>query len=106
MNRIEYINYIEKKVLDTFSGIKLTQKLYENQPNDAFILLFEKEVIQLSFIYDRGFINGEIKDGDIYIPYWKISSSLTNLWLNGTENIDKIVDYLSKHRSELFPRWT
>ena len=105
MNRIEHINYIEKKVLDTFDGIKLKGKFFENQPNDAFILSFEKDGIQLTFVYDKGFINGEIIDGDKYIPYWKLDSSMSNLWLEGTENVDKIINYLSKHRRELFPRW-
>ncbi len=67
---------------------------------------FEKDGIQLTFVYDKGFISGEIIDGDKYIPYWKLDRSMSNLWLEGTENVDKIINYLSKHRRELFPRWT
>lgn len=106
MKNIDYIDFIEKRVKEKFEGIELREKLYEGQPNDAFIVFFEKADIKLSFIYDRGFINGEIIRGDEYIPYWKIDSSLTNLWLDGTENIDKIINYLHKYRNRLFPEWT
>lgn len=105
MKNIDYINYIEKRIKEKFEGIELIEKLYEGQPNDAFLVFFEKANIRLSFIYDRGYINGEIIKGDEHIPYWKINNSLTNLWLKDTENIDKIIDYLFEHRNRLFPEW-
>lgn len=103
MKNIDYVNYIENKLIEKFEGIHIIEKRYENLPNDAFSIIFEKKGTRLSFIYDRGYINGEVIKGSEYTPYWKLDNSLTNLWLVGTLNIDKIIDFLYEHRSEIFP---
>lgn len=65
-------------------------------------LVYEYRGIKISYVHDRGYIEGEvIKDGT-FIPFSKINPLLTNLRLS-IENINLIIDFLARHKDELFP---
>lgn len=102
MNNQEYVDYIHSKLLEYFPDILIEKSITENLPNDNFIVIFENHGVKISFVKDRGYLNGEIMKDNKYTSFTKIDNSIQNIWLEGTKDIDLIVKSLINKKDEIF----
>ncbi len=102
MNNQEYASYIHQKLSKHLQNVRLIRSETENQPNNNFVIIFDINNIQISFVKDRGYLNGEILQKGNYVPYWKLDKSLQNIWLESTDDIDLIINFLVKNKDDIF----
>ena len=102
MNNADMIHYIESKMNQEFNeSCKVIEKKYENQPNNNFYISFSFERNTMTIIKDRSMVEVEFLYLGEYKMLHEYNSSFLNLVLN-QENIDKIIQEVSKNRSIYF----
>ncbi|WP_321514928.1 hypothetical protein [Marinifilum fragile] len=104
MNNADMIHYIESKMNQEFkNNCKVVEKKYEKQPNNNFFISFTFQQNTITIIKDKGIVEVEFSYLGKYKMLHEYNSSFINLTLN-KDNIDKIIQEISKNRLIYFAR--